>query len=287
MKKFFAAFFVAVLVFAFSACSVASFVTVSTQPTEENEIATDAPVKTAAIITVLEDERLYYCEQCAGECSYYIGKFNCPALDRSSEDAQTINTAIADECNKYLSFAKAADDSGLAYGFTYAVFEDDKYAIIRTAVATVMLHTGGTYSYDVYYYDLENDCTANFAEVCRHFELDAEIIAAYIRLELAENGAFNENQIASVTADCIDLFPLGENFYVKVQNDKVKYETELNGSDLNARGEEIAAETANGEDLTELATDADGNIVTEPNETTEFVSEEATIEKDEIYGDFE
>lgn len=244
-----------------SACSVDVAETV--QPTTES--TTGLTENSPAVITAAAEEKMYACEQCGGACTYYTGTFRCPAVDRDSEDAKSINAAIEEEYNKYLGYANAEDNAGLAYGFNYSVIEDEKYAIIRTSVATVMLHSGGAYSHAVYYYDLIKDCQASVQEICAHFDLDAKVIAAYLRIILAETGGYSDAQIASVDENCIDIYPLNDAYYVKVINDMIKYETEMKISDLNSRADAIAAETA-----TEGAT-----------------SEEQTSEQDVIYMDYE
>ncbi|MBQ3519023.1 MAG: hypothetical protein IJA31_06855 [Clostridia bacterium] len=212
------------------------------------------PEKTPVVVVAAETEKMYACDQCGGVCTYYTGAFRCPAIDRDSEDAKAINAAIEEEYNKYLGYANAEDTAGLAYGFNFSVFEDEKYAIIRTSVATVMLHSGGAYSYSVYYYDLKNDCKASTVDICEHFELDAQIIAAYLRVLLAEDGGYSDAQIASVNENCIDIYPLKDSYYVKVINDLVKFETEIKGSDLNSRADAIASQTANEPSVSEVPT---------------------------------
>ncbi len=244
-----------------SACSVDVAETV--QPTTES--TTGLTENSPAVITAAAEEKKYACEQCGGACTYYTGTFRCPAVDRDSEDAKSINAAIEEEYNKYLGYANAEDNAGLAYGFNYSVIEDEKYAIIRTSVATVMLHSGGAYSYSVYYYDLIKDCQASVQEICAHFDLDAKVIAAYLRIVLAETGGYSDAQIASVDENCIDIYPLNDAYYVKVINDMVKFETEMKTADLNSHADAIASETA----------------------TEEATSEEPTSEQDVIYMDYE
>lgn len=261
MKKGIAFILSLTFVFLLSACATDS--AGIEQPTTKS--ATVQTENNPAVITAATEEKMYACEQCGGACTYYTGTFRCPAVDRDSEDAKSINAAIAEEYNKYLGYANAEDNAGLAYGFNYSVIEDEKYAIIRTSVATVMLHSGGAYSYSVYYYDLEKDCQASVQEICAHFDLDAKVIAAYLRVILAENGGYSDAQIASVDENCIDIYPLNDAYYVKVINDMIKYETEMKISDLNSRADAIASEAA----------------------TEETTSEEQTSEKDVIYMDYE
>ncbi len=248
-------------IFAFAGCAVET--AAPTEPTTQQVIAETQ--KDPSVIVAAETEKLYPCEQCGANCTYYTGTFRCPAVNRSSEDAKAINTAIEEEYNKYLAYANAEDTAGLAYGFDFSVYADEKYAVIRTSVATVMLHSGGAYSYSVYYYDLENDCMAEAGDVFAHFELDAQIIAAYVRVLLAEDGGYSEAQVESVNESCIDIYPFQDAYYVKAINELVRFEAVIKGSDLNSRAEAIASQTA-----TEVA-----------------ASEEATIEQDIIYADYE
>ncbi|MBE6811726.1 MAG: hypothetical protein E7523_02460 [Ruminococcaceae bacterium] len=259
MKKVIAFILSLSVVLLLSACA-ADFAEPTEPTTESTSVKTE---KTPAVVVAAETEKKYACEQCGGACTYYTGLFLCPAIDRDSEDAKNINAEIEAEYNKYLAYANAEDAGELSYGFTYSVSEDDNYAIIRTSVATVMLHAGGAYSHSVYYYDLEKDCKASVQDICRHLGLDVQVIAAYVRIVLAEDGNYSEAQIASVNENCIDIYPLKDTYYIKVINDLVKFETEMKGSDLNIRADAIASETA----------------------TDEFVSEAPTIEQDVIYMD--
>lgn len=195
-----------------------------------------------AIISVHQDEYLYKCSVCAGDCTFYSGQFNCPAFNCDGEDAVQLNAEIEAEYNEYLADAElAADsDSGLAYGFTYSVYEDDAFAVVRTASATVMLHSGGMYAYEMYYYDLKNDCKTTAVALMNHLSLDPVVIAAYVRVLLIEEGKYTEEQISSVQPNDIDIFPTQTAYFIKVKNEQIKFETELDGMDLNDAAGEIA-----------------------------------------------
>lgn len=244
MKKVSCIFWVFVLIFALTSCSLSAN-PASASPTEnESAPATEAKEEKPAVHTVNEEKVLYSCEQCGGDCTYYTGYFRCPAIDRISEDALAINADIRNNYEKYVSVAHGVGESGLAYGFDFATeYADHKYVILRTAIETVLLHNGGTYSYEFYYYDLENDCKAEVADVCSYFGPDIQIIAAYLRITLSENAEYEPDQIKSITADCIDIFPTAsdDSYFVRVQNDCLKYETKIKSADLNARGDEIAS----------------------------------------------
>lgn len=206
----------------------------------ENEI--NNTQKKETVISVQQDACLYRCSECEGTCTFFSGQFNCPAFNRTSESAVQLNAQIEAEYNTYLSDAKQAaeSDSGLAYGFTYQSYADDSFAVIRTAAATVMLHSGGLYAYDMYYYDLKNDRAASAISVMQHFSLDPVVIAAYVRVQLNKEGKYSGEQISSVQPKDIDFFPLENTYYIKVKNEQIKYETELDGMDLNDASDEIA-----------------------------------------------
>lgn len=282
MKKCSAFFLVLFLLFVLASCAIPA----DSDPASATQV-TDEPTTQAeekpAVITIEQQNVKYACEECAGECTYYTGKFRCPSIDRGSEDARAVNEAIKADYDKYVALAKEISVSGLAYGFDFDTYcKDGDFVILRTAIETVFLHSGGTYSYDFYYYDLANDCNADIGVVCSCFGLDINVIAAYLQLELSLSGEYDEEQIAGITADCIDIFPAGEDaYFIRVQNDRLKYETTLGSSDLNARGEEIASLLQEAANVTEPVTDENGEIVSE--DSTE---PEATTQQDVIYMEY-
>ncbi len=189
----------------------------------------------------------YKCSICNGDCSFFTGRFSYPVLNGSSADAEQINAEIKEEFDKYYAMATAAKntDSGLAYGYTYNVYTDKSFAVIRTNVATVMLHSGGSYSYSVYYYDIKNDKRSDVVALCKDLGLDLEVLASYVRLQLAEDENYSAEQIAMVDAQTIDVFPLEDGYFIKCKTDMVKYEAELKSADLNKLGPQIEEERSN------------------------------------------
>lgn len=203
-------------------------------------------VKLSAVLSAGSETLAYYCDICQGDCTFYTGRFSYPALRFDTEDAKMINDKIFDSFSDTYETARKTvqENSGIASGFTYSVFDDGEFAAIRTAVATVMLHSGGLYSYDVYYYDITNQCVASSVDFAEHLGLDSEVLASYARLKMQESGKYSSNQIAAVTADGLDVFPVEDGYYLKYKGEYVKYEDTVTGLQLNELAEEIASDRA-------------------------------------------
>ena len=282
MKKISAILLVVSLLLISACCTAPSVADPAATAQPSDEVTTQAEEK-PAVITVAKQQIKYACEQCAGDCTYYTGNFRCPAVDRASADANAVNEAIKANYDKYLALAGDVSVSGLAYGFDFDSYSDNAtLVILRTAIETVFLHSGGTYSYDFYYYDLENDCNAAISDVCNRFGLEVEVLAAYLQLVLSQEGGYDEDQLAGICSDCIDIFPTAEDtFFVRVQTDRLKYETTIRSADLNARGEEIASLMQQAQAATEIVTDENGEIISEA-----ATLQEETTQQDVIYMEY-
>ncbi|MBQ6864891.1 MAG: hypothetical protein IJO14_11705 [Clostridia bacterium] len=247
----------------------------------------EKPVLSSAKVSVSEKSSAdfqYACDVCKGNCSFFTGRFVYPVLNADTPSATHMNNEIKTEFDKYFSMAQTAEKSntGLAYGFTYDLFENGDFIAIRTNVATVMLHSGGSYSYSVYYYDVKKGAACDAATLCKDIGLDIDVIASFVRLKLAEEENYTKEQIAMIDASCIDVFPLDDSYFIKCKTDIVKYEAEIESADLNALAEEIQSEQVQFEEdavaRESMAAELASEVASEEAEESRLAAEEASRE---------